>query len=372
MISPSAKWPESTQASILVIGSTIERNQKELGQFCIEVGTRLRAAGHRILICSAREDSADLHLLRGFLTAGGLLSREDVRVYHPDDSKISRDWDDLENKNSVNFNRSSHRGPEVRNKNGDILPEGIKLAFLLCQLRALEDADLVLAVGGNTIGASSLLLPMAASRGTRVLPFRFLDGAAEQAFRNLEGDLRRDLGDKLVERLRSSQTGADTVIEALSAFAGHHRQVPARVFLSYSWKRPEWADRVEALLRRESGLSVFRDEQDLVQGERIEERIKDEIEQRCGLFIALWSREYVASPYCHDELEMWVKAHGRENLYLLRMDDTRPVWLSVRKSTGNRDVFFGNWPTIGSGRAELETALRELFDRYSETAGRTL
>ena len=119
-----------------------------------------------------------------------------------------------------------------------------------------------------------------------------------------------------------------------------------------------------ALLRR--NVAVFRDERDIRQGERIDERIGEEI-SRCTMFIGLWCHEYVASPYCHDEVRMWCANHpGAEGLYLLRFDDTRPVWSTVRASENDRDTFGRRFEMVHEEglvtRKLVELALRQLLD----------
>jgi TIR domain len=71
---------------------------------------------------------------------------------------------------------------------------------------------------------------------------------------------------------------------------GHHH-----VFMSYSWKRKEEADYVEAFLIRNPRITLFRDEEEIQTGEPISDRIRNQL-RKCDVFLVLWCAEYAASP----------------------------------------------------------------------------
>src|SRR5262249_14951527 len=125
---------------------------------------------------------------------------------------------------------------------------------------------------------------------------------------------------------------------------------------------------VEAILRRHNNVTVFRDERDIHQGEQIDARIRQEIQKMCNIFIALWGREYVESPYCHDEMELRIMHGHMENLYLLRFNDTRPVWRPLRQNPEDRETFYAKWPLVGNDRQKIEKALWEILNDFRQRA----
>jgi hypothetical protein len=73
--------------------------------------------------------------------------------------------------------------------------------------------------------------------------------------------------------------------------------------MSYSWKRKEEADYVEAFLIRNPRITLFRDEEEIQTGEPISDRIRNQL-RKCDVFLVLWCAEYAASPNCYDELQI--------------------------------------------------------------------
>ena len=204
------------------------------------------------------------------------------------------------------------------------------MAFLLCQMSALKECDVVVTVGGRPDGPASVMLAVAREQRVPVLPFRFLGGAAEKLFNQLEGDLRRRLGNN-VEKLSDDEEGAAAILTMLDELNAPTTVASPRIFLSYSWKRSDYADLVEAILRRRGDLFVFRDENEIRSGQSIPQKIRYELEERCNMFMALWGREYVESPNCHDEMQFWHEQRGLDHLYLLRFDDTAPCLAVLAK-----------------------------------------
>lgn len=355
---------------VFVIGGVTSHDpdeEKVLGDFCHILGAELEKSEHQIVLCSCQPGSADRKVLEGLKGSPGRKSRAKLIVHRPDDEEIRKDWWALQEEiGLVEPEFHNHKGPDFRANDGKEIAslEGLRLAFLLCQIKALEDCDVILTVGGKTEGPAVLLMAIAREKGRIILPYRFLGGAAERTFTQLEWELKARLDSDELEKLSRVKEGAAAALELLEKLAGTRITAPARVFLSYSWRRAEYADLVEAILRRREHVTVFRDERDVRQGEQIDVRIKEEIMKKCNIFLALWSREYVESPYCHDEMELWIKHRKRQNLYLLRFDDTRPVWRNLRKRPDDREAFYAMWPAVGTGREIVDKRLQEIIHDF--------
>jgi TIR domain len=355
---------------VFIIGGVTGPDPTEKGvleEFCLALGRELGDSSHQIVLCSCQPGSADRAVLEGLKGSPGRQSPMKLIVHRPEDKMIREQWRVLRKEiGLVKPQFHNHRGPDFRAKGGKEVAswEGLRLAFLLCQIKALDDCDVVLAVGGKTEGPAVLLLAVAREKGRVILPYRFLGGAAERTFAQVEGELTKRLDSDDLEKLSYVGEGAAAALDLLEKLSGARITAPARIFLSYSWRRAEYADLVEALLRRRERVTVFRDERDVRQGERIDVRVEDEIKNRCSVFLALWCREYVESPYCHDELELWIEHRGRENLYLLRFDETRPVWRSLRKQPEDRETFYALWPSVGTDREKVDLRLGDIIHDF--------
>ncbi len=351
-----------------------EDEKGKLQRFCGVLGRLLGESEHQIVLCSCHPSSADYLVLEGLRDSPkGRTTERKLIVHRPDDEVIRKDWQDVKRDfGIVSPVFQNHRGPEFRAKDGKTIesPEGLKLAFLLCQIKAKDDCDVILTVGGKLDGPAVLLLAMAREQGRIILPYRFLGGAAERTYEKLEVALRSRLGSDGIEKLSEIEEGASAALELIGKLSGALITAPARVFLSYPWKKSEYADLVEAILRRNERVTVFRDEKDIRQGESIDSRIEEEIRTKCSIFIALWCREYVESPYCHDEMELWLKHRKMQNFYLLRFDETRPVWRSLRNQEDDRETFNALWLLVGTERVKvvkaLDDILRDFKDRVIE------
>lgn len=356
---------------IFVIGG-INRGNNELdtlNEFCKQLGIILGDSEHQIVLCSEHPGSADRALLAGIKESSGIKTDKKVIVHRPDDPLIRKNWKSLEKDNGlINPEYNSHKGPDFRGKDGKSVSsyEGLKLAFLLCQIQALNDCDVLISIGGKKDGSAILLLSIARQQSKIIIPYRFLGGAAEYAYNQLEGELKARIGKSLVEKLYDQQDGPSAILEILDRLQGVQPGSPPRIFLSYAWRSAEHADLIEAILRRFSNVTVFRDERDILQGESINQIIQEEIKAKCNIFIALWCSDYVKSPYCHDEMNLWIKHRRFEQLHLIRFDNTRPVWTALRDFPDNREEFRAKWPRVGKNRAEIEKILSDIIYAFNK------
>lgn len=358
---------------VFIIGGKGDPAGKEsvkLETFCKTLGLQLAASDHQVVLCSEWRTSADYQVLLGMASSEQIKVPEKLIIHRPDDNIIRQGWRDLEHQlGFVEPRYESHIGPAFRDANGEVESgEGLRLAFLLCQLAALKECDVVVTVGGRLDGPAAMLLAVAREQRVPILPFRFLGGAAEKVYNQLEGELRRRL-DKNVEKLSHEEDGAAAVLKLIEELHKKTFSTNIRIFMSYSWKRGDYADLVEAILRRRENVFVFRDESEILSGESIPEKIRYELENQCDVFLALWGREYVESPHCYDEMQLWYNSNGLDRLYLLRFDQTRPVWPWLRKSLNDMSEFARKWPEVdcSKGRPVIEKELADFIDRLTSS-----
>ena len=180
-----------------------------------------------------------------------------------------------------------------------------------------------------------MLLHQAEAKRRPVVPLGHLGGEADLSLERQRYRLLDRLGEHFAWLKDPNPPGTlEAVIQSVAnstgqSLPGSRNSVP-RAFISYARRRPEEADFTEMTLRRR-GFEVFRDEHDF----RARAALLGEVEEhlaRCDVFVALWSRDYACSPWCHDELSAALIRHraGTLALWLLRVDDIRIVLPEAR------------------------------------------
>ena len=328
----------------------IPSTSKSLGQ---HLGANL---DYRIVVCSAHPSSADAGVVEGFATTPANQAGN-VIIHHPIDARaglatgdsIAEQWESLIRKTGL-------AKPQIRENSEARVqdPSGFANAFLLCQIRALrEDTDVIIVLGGRRDASAAQLLAIA--RGTYpIVPFAFLGGVGEQEYLRQEASIRSSIEDQELADALQSSDGVSRVLELVDKIRRVHGR--HHVFMSYPWTRAGEADYVEAFLRRDPRITLFRDEEDIQSGEPISDRIRQQL-KKCDVFLVLWCAEYTASPNCYDELHIAIKREDCRT-YILRLDDTRPVWPALRKSRSH------DWKKkwmLAEGREGIAASLNEML-----------
>ena len=315
------------------------------------VGSEVALRGHDLLICSPFEQTADVSALSGWATAaaadriGGHLE-----VHLPDIAAVRERLDEVfKSKNVQNARQFLHAVPLLSDNQPNL-----QHAWLLAQLAALDACHGVISMGGRSEGTASLLLGLAATRRVPVLPLGFLGGAAAAHLDRQRFELADTLGPD-ADRLPGAPEDTVCLLERLverKAVGGRQFAPPGRFFISYPRERSAEADQVEALLRRRNG-EVYRDDDAFEVGREVTEEIRRNI-LRSDVFVALYCKEFMLSPWCFDELELAFErsTKGLLRIALLCLDGSRVVPPQARALI--------SYP-CGS-RTELETRVRAIVD----------
>lgn len=319
---------------------------------CGVIGRQIATGGHELAVCSSYDKGADRWVLDGFVRGDG--DAERLRVYTPARPEaVRRDWEDL--LDQVGAARASIEvvdGPDAKLHRSN--------AYLLAQLRALGECQLVVTLGGNLKASATILLHMAESRGIPVLPYGLAGGAAEDARRRLRASLLQALQDD--HGLLVHLDGIERCVELGERLRNPSRDRQPYVFVSHARKRPEPTDQVESVLRRHENVVVFRDETDIQPGADIPDDLTRALNE-CTHFVGLWCKEYACSPWCYDEFHTIMERRARDDslkVLILRFDDTRFVWRPMRDEEHRK-----NWPSI-EHRAQLQEILHRFVTDASE------
>lgn len=293
-----------------------------LERTCHRLGGAIRAAGHAAILCSVFSGSADIDVLRGMASA--VTDRPlDIDLHYPDGPDVrSRVEEVVRELHLIGLRRYPHPPPQADTQ------EAWAYAWLLCQLHALDECHVVVALGGKTDRTASLLLLLAEGRRKSILPATFLGGAAEQAYYRRRYELEDRFGEKLaILRTPDSIENIVQLAEQIATSGERNRRIagPLRFFISYPRARPAEADHVEMILRRRN-MMVYRDETEFGAGHEIPAEITEAL-HAADVFVALWCQEYACSPWCFDELEQALerRSRGKIELWMLCIDETRMV-----------------------------------------------
>ena len=285
-------------------------NKKSFENTCKKIGKILAENDYSLNVCSLFEDSADYWILRGF-SQSEQINLFPVKLYHPNKENIENE---IDNKlNNEFFDLNIKKIPCIAADN---------YSWLLCQLQALDECDLVISIGGKYEGSANMLLLLAESKGKNILPFSFFGGAAEKLFIRKQFELKDRLG-KNIDVLNKKTK----INELNKVFQENHYKDfgDLKCFISYPKLRPYEADFIETVLRRRN-IEVYRDERDFGTGKNIEKEIQEWV-SKSNTFIATWCKEYACSPWCFDELELALNLHeeGKMNIWIFNSDGTRII-----------------------------------------------
>lgn len=320
--------------SVFVIGGVttettdVDAETPKLSIACHELGQVIARSGAELIICSPFPNSADYYTALGFASESGDRVMHFHSPDHPDVAKKRQLLGTSLAEPGLKIIDWLHPGPE----NAD----GWREAWSLAQIQALERADAVIAVGGKVSASANTLLHLAESKGVPIVPFTFLKGAAERAFKRRNwSKLNPGINTAVLEE--SKGKGVKRAIEIANQLileSVTRRAVPERlvsVFISRSSHDAEVGEQIAMLLKHEGIDCVFGDAQirpDQMVAASIEQAIR-----ACEVCIILWSKSYALSPWCYDELIYAEKlqALGRLGIWFLNLDGSQIVPHQGRK-----------------------------------------
>lgn len=323
---------------VFIVGGEVDESPSDFDwrEFGRRIGLLIGKSEHKAVLCSYHDSSLDYHVLTGISESNSLTKKQKVIVHHPESPFISDSWHKLVSKlNILEPEYNSYESIKfIDEVAGKILDRDLmQRAYLLSQLQALNESDAMVVVGGKIDGSAIMTISLAIKKDMPILPLPFFGGAARYAFDRQSRKLIEVFGRQVIEKFKNpSQLEAVFLPMIDKIYDLGKKKKRLKVFISYAWSRAELADFIEALLRRRNDVEIFRDEMDIRVGKNISRTIDYEIINGCDIFIALWCSDYVQSPYCYDEVDLWVKNRHDENLYILLLDNTRPVWPSLRDS----------------------------------------
>jgi len=339
---------------LIIGGLSVEIEKKEkFYSACVKLGESIAELGASLVICSPFIDSADYWVCKGYIESK-IHPNPQVHIYYIDLPQV---YDEI-NKLQSEFGFSSiNKIPSSPPK--DISQETLSYSWLLCQLKALEMCQIVVAMGGKIEGAANMLLLLAESKNKPILPLPYFGGASKNALERKRYELSDKLGDDFhnlndLNNLKEAIISLPCLINKTSTAVEHIFRFP-NVFISYPRSRPHEADFIETLLRRRN-TKVFRDDSDFGAGYSIPTAIEEAI-YASNIFLATWCKEYACSPWCFDEIELALDQAEKNcmEIWIFNLDGTR----IVPKRARNLNII-----EIKT-RDEIEGKLLKLLDSFT-------
>jgi hypothetical protein len=294
---------------------------------CYKLGEVLAQANVQLILCSPFPDSADYYTAKGFATAGvgGVIHFHSP--IHPDVEEKRLQLTEIFGSKCPKIVPWHYPGPESDDEWNQ--------AWLLCQLQALEKADVVIAIGGKVSKTANTLLHLAEGRKIPILPFTFLGGAAKRAFNRIDwSKLYPDIDTSIL----GQEDGVSKVIEItnrliINSVTSDYVNIsePRTFFISHSKEDLTVAKELSKYLKQ-ANFDVIRGEEAIRTGKMVQASIEETI-LRSDICIILWSRHYALSPWCYDELTLSINRRDANQLgiWLFNLDDSPIVPKEARK-----------------------------------------
>lgn len=316
---------------VFVIGGVTEETNypdfenTELASICARLGEAIAKAGAELLVCSLFPDSADIHSATAYVRvgSGGTIHFHSPR--HPSSREKLSELKKMLGRNSTKFVEWCYPGPENE--------DSWSPAWLLCQLQALETADVVVAIGGRLSNTTSALLHIAEARRIPIVPFEFFGGAAKRAFDRIDWErsypnvdykllLDKNQVGKVIEI--ANQLVSDRIVEKSAG------RSPTKFFVSRARLDSMFADAVCNRLKLEGFVTILGDDQ-VTDNRMVQPAIEDAI-LSADVCIVLWSESYAKSRWCYDELHFAMQraAAGALQIWLFNIDGSDVVPAKAR------------------------------------------
>lgn len=325
----TSTYRTSRVRSVYVIGGVTEETdhpnyeQSELAQFCRRLGAVIAEAGADLIVCGPFPESADFHALMGYLETD--IGRV-VHVHAPRHVSVAAKEAELRRmlgpESARRIKNWYYPGPEA--DNAEHWPQ----AWLLCQLRALDRADVIISVGGRVSKTANTILQLAEAWQKPIVPYEFLGGASRRAFNRRNWEHAYPTLDYLKLKDRDGVVAAMRIADFLMTDRmrnepqAHYVWPPKYVFVSRATPDADFEKALDDYLSS-VGLAVLLGEHEWPSIQIVESAIEDAV-LRCDLLIVLWSKSYATSRSCNDELELALQRHraGELRLWIINLDES--------------------------------------------------
>lgn len=302
------------------------RDSGNLKTACNKIGRLLAKENIDLIVCSPFDDSADFHAIEGFVEDA---NKGRIHLHHPNHPEVlqhrAKVIDGLDS-DKVKVIPYIYPGYDNVNEQAQ--------AWAFCQLQALEQADVVIAIGGNLSKSANLTLRVAEVKKVLIIPFSFLGGAAEMIYKNINW---KELYPNVNAKLLTVKDGikslpriiGDMKVASLTKFTGSISS-NAKVFISRSTKDKTIALELQQHLKI-MGLDAVLGDEAISDKRSVIPAIDDYINSS-QLHIILWSTNFALSPWCYDELMTAISRYenGLSSILIFNIDGSAIIPKNAR------------------------------------------
>jgi nucleoside phosphorylase len=283
-------------------GETEDASQDQVLEIGEELGETIARADVDLVVCSPFDDSLDATTVRGYLQAGG---RGTIHFHSPRDPAVDEQQAKL-------LSGLRHDDGQIRNWRYPGPEDGIwSQAWLLCQLQALDHADVVIAVGGRRSHTAATLLHLAEARRIPIVPYALLGGASAAVYDRRKDRMPPEVPKQLLlhrEGVRRAMDIANAVVGGDLRPAEDRQSRPSVIFISRASRDGAHAEALRDALSTH-GFTVRLGDDEIREDRLAVPTIEDAL-LTSDLAIVLWSAAYALSPFCSDELEVALQRDG--------------------------------------------------------------
>lgn len=280
------------------------------------MGTELAKANMDLIVCSPFPDSADFHAVRAYSFQK---NKGSVHFHYPMHNRVIKVKEELEvylGKNCPKIIDWKYPAP--------LDEESWEQAWLLCQLQALDQAEVIVAIGGKVSKSANTLLHLAEAKGIIIIPFTFLGGAAKRSFDRINWD---KLYPTVKSEILHSKNGIEEIVDLINQFkicTTNHLNIKISVdstfFISRSKEDKKIGIQAGEFLRKK-GVKVLLGDDAINENKMVLSSIEEYL-NISDVCIILWSKFYALSPWCYDELLLATKRQnvGKMNILIFNLD----------------------------------------------------
>jgi nucleoside phosphorylase len=300
-----------------------------LNTACYQIGMQLALAQIDLIACSPFDDSADYYAISGFASVA--VGRK-IYLHYPQHEDVLKHKERLLNRlkgkkiEVIPFGHPSYNSPDEQGQ-----------AWSFSQLQALEQADAVIAIGGNLAKSANLTLRVAEVKKKMIIPFSFLKGISELVYRNTDW---KALYPSLDTSWLTSEAGIEKLPEIIRQMRlteikrqANKILITDKIFISRAKKDYIIASDLQYRLKQ-NGLNALLGDEAVGKEKSVIPAI-DEYLNICKLHIILWSANFALSPWCYDELMVAIQRQqsGQSSILFFNIDGSAVIPSEARSLT---------------------------------------
>jgi hypothetical protein len=165
---------------VMIIGSILDGKKEEFAVTCHNIAKVLLEMKATLIICSLFQDSADYLIYKEFCKTSNNIELHFLNV-----QSVRERIKDVKVSSKIKLFRYLDDRCKLDSRD----------AYLFCQINAIKQADMIIAVGGKLNGSANMLLYIAEMNKKPVIPLVMYEGAANNYYQRNKYKISDCLGE---------------------------------------------------------------------------------------------------------------------------------------------------------------------------------